>query len=386
MAFLAASSIIFYGCSKQKGATPNEGGNPENAAIAPHGYGLNPMTEEQWRYVPDFSEHIAGKSTGLSSSTVPSSFLLSSPPVRNQGQIGSCTGFCGAESNEILYYYKNVTSPVTSTSLDSSTALPAAVSTQMSGMSSLFGTSSGLSPLFIYYMERCIILGQSINTDAGAYMVNIPQVLQGLTNNTGTGKTLNMKIGSTTYTVKGDCNESSYPYPTSGLNTSTQFRTAPGSSAISNAAGFKIGMQSGTTGSSGTTSHGYFVINSTDPVVDVKIAIYNKKPVMMGFNVYDNSSYQTFEGLGMTGYAPNRFTYNPITASGSVKTGLSFLGGHAVPIIGYIDDVKKPGGGLIICENSWGTGWGYHGYFYMPYSVLRNKTIVPSGNLYVSII
>ncbi len=139
-------------------------------------------------------------------------------------------------------------------------------------------------------------------------------------------------------------------------------------------------------GSSGTTSHGYYVINSTDPVSDAKTAIANNKPVMMGFNVYDNSSYLYFEGLGVPGYAPNNYTYNPLNSNGSLISGLRLLGGHAVPLIGYIDDPSQPGGGVFICENSWSTSWGYKGYFYLPYSVLRSTTIVPAGNLYVAIL
>jgi C1A family cysteine protease len=115
----------------------------------------------------------------------------------------------------------------------------------------------------------------------------------------------------------------------------------------------------------------------------VKTAIAYKKPVMMGFNVYDNSAYQYFEGLSTRS---NKFTYNPLNADGTLAAGVSLLGGHAVPIIGYINDASQPGGGLFICENSWGSGWGYKGYFYMPYSVLKSKTIVSSGSLYVAMI
>jgi len=62
------------------------------------------------------------------------------------------------------------------------------------------------------------------------------------------------------------------------------------------------------------------------------------------------------------------------------------LGGHPVAINENINDASQPGGGVFIVQNSWGTGWGYKGYFYMPYSVLRSKTIVSSGSLYVAII
>ena len=380
---IAAASFAFYGCKKQSTPSPDS-----TTAVTVHTYGLNPMTADQWSFVPVFSADIFNKDakvTGLPSATLPTSFLLASPYVRDQGQIGCCTGFCGAESNEILNYYKTVTLPVTSTSLDSAHGLTTAVRTQFSG-TALFGTTGELSPLFIYYVERCVINGQSITSDPGANMVNIPEVLQGLSSNSGSGHTLTKKLSGVTYTFSGDCEENYYAYPSTGTTTSTQYTTPPSASAIAESPTFKIGTQSGTTGSSGTTTHGYYVINSTNRVLDVKTAIYNKKPVMMGFNVYDNSAYQYFEGLGVAGYSPTKFVYNPLTSSGALISGLSLLGGHATPIIGYIDQASAPGGGYFIVENSWNTNWGYQGYFYMPYSVLASTTIVPAGNLYVSII
>jgi hypothetical protein len=380
---VAAASFAFYGCKKQAGPSPDS-----TSPLTLHTYGLNPMTPDQWSSVPVFTPEVLGrgaKGTGLSASSLPSSYLLSSPAVRDQGQIGSCTGFCGSETNEMLNYYKSTASPVTSTGLDSLHGLATAVSTEFSG-TSLFGTAGELSPLFLYYVERVVVNGGSINSDPGANMVNICETLQGLSSNTGSGLTLTKKLSGVTYTFSGQCEENYYAYPPSGLNTSTQYRTAPNATAIGEAPAFKIGTQSGTTGSSGTTTHGYYVINSTTMVNDVKTALVNNKPVMMGFNVYDNSAYQYFEGLGVTGYSPTKFVYNPLTSSGSLISGLSLLGGHAVPIIGYLDEAAAPGGGYFIVENSWNTTWGYHGYFYLPYSVLTNTTIVPAGSLYVMVI
>lgn len=379
---IAAVTLFVYGCKKQSSPSPDV------SATALHTYGLNPMTADQWSFVPLFSKDLveaADRTTGLSAGTLPTSFLLASPAVRDQGQIGSCTGFCGAESNEILNYYKSVSPTVTSTSLTSASGLTTAVSTEFSG-AALFGPSGELSPLFIYYVERCVINGQAITADNGAAMVNIPEALQGLNRNTGSASALTKRIGTTTYSFSGDCYENLYTYPSTGSHSSAQYTTAPASSAIANAPAFKIAAESGTTGSSGITAHGYYVINSSNRVNDVKVALYNKKPVMMGFNVYDNSAYQYFEGLGMAGYAPTKYTYNPLSSAGTLVSGLSLLGGHAVPIICYIDDATQPGGGLFIVENSWNTYWGYNGYFYMPYSVLASTTIVPAGNLYVSII
>lgn len=45
-------------------------------------------------------------------------------------------------------------------------------------------------------------------------------------------------------------------------------------------------------------------------------------------------------------------------------------GGHAVLIVGFVDDVSNPalGGGYFIIKNSWSEACGDHGYQYMPYS------------------
>jgi hypothetical protein len=384
-----AASVIFafllFGCSKSSEVNTSPALDNLPSPVL-HNYGLLPMQPEQWSSVPVFTTEIIynnARENGMPVTTLPSSYLLASPAIRDQGQIGSCTGFCGAESDEILNYYKS--NNVSSTGLTVATGLSKATTTQYVN-SSLFGSSSALSPLFLYYVERCVVNKQSISTDNGAYMVNIPETFQGLSNNSGSGTALTLSISGTNYSFSGDCYENLYSYPSNGSSSSTQYKTPPSTPAISNAPGFKIASQSGTTGSSGTTSHGYYVINSSDPVTDAKTAIANNKPVMMGFNVYDNSRYLYFEGLGVQGYAPSNYTYNPLTSSGSLVRGLRLLGGHAVPLIGYIDDSSQPGGGVFICENSWSTGWGYKGYFYLPYSVLRSKTIVASGNLYVAII
>ena len=45
-------------------------------------------------------------------------------------------------------------------------------------------------------------------------------------------------------------------------------------------------------------------------------------------------------------------------------------GGHAVMCVGY-DDER----GVFIVRNSWGTGWGDGGYFYMPYGYMTNEDL-----------
>ena len=378
--------FLLFGCSKDnvKGSSSSAG----SGSIQPHVYGLLPVSDEEMLNIPMFNPEMlnGGVTTnGLGySGTLPSSYLMTTPAIRDQGQIGSCTGFCGTEANEILKYYAKGGVSAAQPSINSTSSAVAAVNAnKFSSPTSFFGTSGALSPLFLYYVERVKIERRSITSDPGANMVNIGQALQGLTSNSGTGSSIS---------PDGESTEDLYPYPSSinsqGYNvaspTSRQYRTAPGSSAISNAASFTIAKENGSTTASGSTTAGYYYIAGTGDVAEVnncKYAILNNKPVLMGFTVYDNSSYSVFEGLNTSSYV-----YNPLT-NGSITKGLSALGGHAVPLVGYFDDgtasTSATGGGYFIVQNSWGTPWGYHGHFLMPYSVLRSSSVVGNNNLFV---
>ena len=82
-------------------------------------------------------------------------------------------------------------------------------------------------------------------------------------------------------------------------------------------------------------------------VQEVKDALANRLPVVIGMDVYQNFMYLSGSGS----------VYNTI--------GGSYQGGHAVTITGF-DDSRYGGAFRVI--NSWGTGWGDQGYFWMPYS------------------
>jgi hypothetical protein len=390
---LLVFSLIFFSCSKTNMNAPS--GAPGSAPLNLHLYGLLPVSDEELQNVPLFSPDIfnGGKTTlGLSyTGTLPSSYLLVTPAIRDQGQTGACTGFCGTETNEILKYYAGGGSVPAQTALTVATGITAINANKFTSPTNLFGTTGSLSPLFLYYVERVLIEKSSVTSDPGANMINIGEALQGLSSNSGSGKAL---------ADKGECTEDLYPYPSQlnaqGYNiagpTAAQYKAAPGSAAITNAAKFVIAKQGGSTSSSGSTTAGYYLISSTGDnteVTNVKYAILNNKPVMMGFNVYDNSSYTIFEGLTTTSYI-----YNPLVAQTSRGTTtyvlnkkLSLLGGHAVPLVGYVDDgtasTSATGGGYFIVQNSWGTPWGYYGHFYLPYAVLRNPSVVSNGSLYV---
>jgi len=365
--------------------------------------GLNPASAEELASVPKFTTSLFAnhlQPDGLTySGTRYTSYILTHPQIRDQGQIGSCTSFCGATVDETLYYYKNNTvTPVEN--FTTANAIAEAQATEIPNTSDEPSYGSGntaagaFSPLFLYYVERVVIQKEKITADEGANMVNIGETLQGLSNNTGTGTALT----TAGYTFVGIPNNAEYPYPwvsSGGYNVATS-KTAPyttppytyfnyGSKTIPVAPeNFPIGAQSGSTTSSGTTTvHGYYEITDagTALVTDVENALLNNKPVLMGLNIYDNSSYTYFEGLSTTSY-----TYNPLTSAGKLAKGVSLLGGHATPIIGYVIDSTISGGGAFIVENQWGTPWGAHGYYLMPFSVIQSTTIVPAGSLFVAII
>jgi C1A family cysteine protease len=85
----------------------------------------------------------------------------------------------------------------------------------------------------------------------------------------------------------------------------------------------------------------------------VKAALATGNPVVVGFTVYSSFMSSTVTRTG-------KMTY-PTAREKS-------MGGHAVCLVGY-DDSR----GVFIAKNSWGSGWGDRGYFYMPYQVIQNQ-------------
>lgn len=88
----------------------------------------------------------------------------------------------------------------------------------------------------------------------------------------------------------------------------------------------------------------------------VKNALASGTPVVVGFDVY--SSFES-PAVAKTGIMPYPDTSRE-----------QLLGGHAVCLVGY-DDSRNS----FIARNSWGSGWGIEGYFYMPYSIIQNTSM-----------
>jgi len=104
-----------------------------------------------------------------------------------------------------------------------------------------------------------------------------------------------------------------------------------------------------------------------DLLTRIKTYINAGLPPMFGFTVY--ASYTQANTTGKIPY--------PVAGEHSV-------GGHAVVAVGFDDNMKIKNTsahavqttGALLIRNSWGTGWGDHGYGWLPYEyVLRNQAV-----------
>lgn len=239
--------------------------------MAEHMYNLNPS-------IPDHRDFLYAAPVGV---PLPANADLGTaiPPIKDQGQEGSCTGFSLSSAREALAKEHNTYVP--------------------------------FSPAFIYYEER--VIEHAVNMDHGANIRDGLKVLQHM----------------------GVCPESDFPYVVGG------FAQAPPANAVADAKKYTITSYSRLPG-----------------ITALKAAIVNKQPVVFGIAVY-----QSFESnVGADGKVP------------MPAPGEELLGGHAILAVGYHDDANAPGGGWVHLNNSWGTGHGDHGRYYLPYAYASNAT------------
>jgi C1A family cysteine protease len=96
-------------------------------------------------------------------------------------------------------------------------------------------------------------------------------------------------------------------------------------------------------------------------LTQLKTCLANGKPFQIGFTVYES-----FEGD-----SANNYGIVPLPAGYPNNITEQILGGHAVLVCGFASSIVVAGQILtdqFIVRNSWGTGWGNRGYFYIPYT------------------
>ena len=93
----------------------------------------------------------------------------------------------------------------------------------------------------------------------------------------------------------------------------------------------------------------------------LKTALANNYPIVFGFTVYESFMSEKVRRSGLM----------PMP-----KDSESAVGGHAVVAVGYDDSQKR-----FLCRNSWGSGFGQKGYFWMPYEYLVSDDL--SADLWI---
>lgn len=128
---------------------------------------------------------------------------------------------------------------------------------------------------------------------------------------------------------RGVCDEALWPYDISA------FAISPNNDAYQSAGVNKISQY----------------LRCTD-LDDIKNSLAQGFPVIIGFSVYENFESQDVANTGILKMpGPND----------------RMVGGHCVLVIGY-DDTR----GQVFVRNSWGTGWGLQGNFWMDYLYFQN--------------
>ena len=226
-------------------------------------------------------------------------------PVRDQGQLGCCTGFAIAVG--MREFLENAAPTPTPTPTPTPAPSPGCSSAKLLPKFHHKESQAGADPaLAAIPLLRRARARRHDGQDAGAEPRDGFKVL----NQTGCAR------------------EADWPYDIS------RFTVAPPDTVVQSAGDFKVSAYQ----------------RLTD-MTDMKTCLAGGAGLVLGFTVYSS-----FESIGADGKMPMPASDEQI------------IGGHAVFVAGYSDDASWAGGGYLIVKNSWGAGWGDHGYFYMPYA------------------
>ncbi|MDD3393489.1 MAG: stalk domain-containing protein [Anaerotignum sp.] len=107
----------------------------------------------------------------------------------------------------------------------------------------------------------------------------------------------------------------------------------------------------------------YFIKNyaRVETLEDMKACIVQRKPLLLGVTCSEE-------------------IYEPTEGCIGLPIGSFFIGGHAMPIVAYDDDMEKTirgrkYRGFFECMNSWGENYGEKGFVWLPYEYLTYRTV-----------
>lgn len=128
-------------------------------------------------------------------------------------------------------------------------------------------------------------------------------------------------------------------------------------------------FRSGIPARAGTDTGGdyyYMSLSMDDDLDQLKQLLLNGQIAVFSINVWGNYD--------------NIHNYSNIYAIAD-KTG-SNRGGHAQTVVGFDDSIVTPDGvGAFRAVNSWGTGWGDNGFYWISYEAMKTGNDLTSGNI-----
>jgi C1A family cysteine protease len=171
------------------------------------------------------------------------------------------------------------------------------------------------SRLFIYWNER--VMEHTTQSDAGA----------------------RIRDGIKSVAKVGDCPETQWPYDPAPPETNEMLFKQPPASIFKAAQPYKAVEYQ----------------RVTQSLSQLKGCLASGFPIVIGFTVYTSFMSQQ---VAKTGEVPMPSPTEQVE------------GGHAVLVVGYDDATAR-----FRLRNSWGTSWGKHGYFTMPYAYLIDRQL-----------
>lgn len=91
-------------------------------------------------------------------------------------------------------------------------------------------------------------------------------------------------------------------------------------------------------------------------ITAMKRVLSNQQTIAFGFSVFESFESKAVATSGVM----------PVPGHNE-----RMVGGHEVLMVGYVKDHPHHA----LCRNSWGTGWGLHGYFLMPWAVILDPSL-----------